>query len=380
MGLLQSAHPYMWFTVTTKANFAPVVADPLTKTATALRQSMNDGKFTDTKYYAMSRRRTRGSSEETRFVYANSAILDHDTAVMSSSFAKGNSLFVQYNHEYGLMMDAKQYDYHLDSDISDSEEEEVKEKTSTSTSTKQKTKWRPKPKGKAQGAPSMSQSPRCRYSESYSLRAASPESDASTDTISDISDLTSDSGNSSLSDWAASHPGFRSTDTLRAEPMPPPYSPTQQIVLVRNTAFATWASYVYYRYTGQVSFYPLKSKDPLSRRNNGTETLRCSPKSMYRLAFKLKNERLKALAFQAIKSNLSKNNILDEAFSWFTAQYPDIQKMELEFLMEFRSAPEVSGRLKQFLESVSRGQRPYAHAMLHAFLVNLTLPGASGTK
>jgi len=71
---------------------------------------------------------------------------------------------------------------------------------------------------------------------------------------------------------------------------------------------------------------------------------------------------------------------LDEAFSWFTAQYPDIQKMELERLMEFRSAPEVSKRLEQVLESVSRGERPYAHAMLHGFLINLTQQGAGGTK
>jgi hypothetical protein len=36
---------------------------------------------------------------------------------------------------------------------------------------------------------------------------------------------------------------------------------------------------------------------------------------------KLKNTRLEALAFQAIKSSLFESNILDEAFSWFTAQY-----------------------------------------------------------
>jgi len=36
---------------------------------------------------------------------------------------------------------------------------------------------------------------------------------------------------------------------------------------------------------------------------------------------KLKHTRLEALAFQAIKSSLSESNILDEAFSWFTAQY-----------------------------------------------------------
>lgn len=101
---------------------------------------------------------------------------------------------------------------------------------------------------------------------------------------------------------------------------------------------------------------------------------------MYRLALKLKNARLEALAFRAIKSDLSQKNILDEAFSQFTAQYPDIQKMELELLMEFRSAPEVAKRLEQVSQSVSRGERPYAHAMLHGFLINLTGQRASGKK
>jgi hypothetical protein len=76
------AHPYMWLTVTTKANFAPVMVDPLINTASALRQSMNDGEFADTKYYVMSKRKTWKSSGETRFVYANNAILDHGTGVV----------------------------------------------------------------------------------------------------------------------------------------------------------------------------------------------------------------------------------------------------------------------------------------------------------
>ncbi|KAG1816466.1 uncharacterized protein BJ212DRAFT_192510 [Suillus subaureus] len=75
------AHPYMWFMVTTKANFAPVIADPLINTASALRQSMNDGEFADTKYHAVSKRRTWRSSGETRFVYANNAVLEHGAGI-----------------------------------------------------------------------------------------------------------------------------------------------------------------------------------------------------------------------------------------------------------------------------------------------------------
>ncbi|KAG2106235.1 uncharacterized protein F5147DRAFT_775046 [Suillus discolor] len=350
-----AAHPYMWFTVAMKATFAPeVIASALINTASALRQSMNNGEFTDTKYYAMSKRRTGRFLGETRAVYANSAILDHGAGVapvLPSSISE-NSLFVHYHSQQRLMMDAEQssnFDF-ADSDIES--EEEVEESSN------------PPP-----------------YSRSHTAVAAPSEFDASSDITSESSALSSDDDNDNWTERAAQqHPGFRSTDTLRTEPQPRPLSPTQQIVLVRNTAFATWASYVYYCYTGQVSFYPLKSKDPLGRRNNTTQTLRCSPKSMYRLALKFKNAHLEALAFQAIKSDLSQKNILDEAFSQFTSQYLDIEKMELKLLTEFRNAPEVSSRLNEILESVTRGERPYAHAMLHGFLINLARQGAGGTK
>ncbi|KAG1816465.1 uncharacterized protein BJ212DRAFT_1461600 [Suillus subaureus] len=267
------------------------------------------------------------------------------------------------------MRDAELYqDYDLDSDI---EEEEIK-----------------------QGAPSQPP-PYC--NQSYSPGAAPAESDFS-DATSDSSALSSDDDNPDWTESAVARPpGFRSTDTLTAEPLSRPFSPTQRMVLVRSTAFATWACYIYYCYTGQVSFYPLRSKDPLSRRNNTTQTLRCSPKSMYRLALKvsvlscvlhgnrltripkLKNARLEALAFQAIKSSLRESNILAEAFSWFTAQYTDIQNMELDLLMEFRSSLEVSSRLERMIEAVSRGEKRYARTMLHAFLARLTRQGTGST-
>ncbi|KAG1857372.1 hypothetical protein DFJ58DRAFT_783506 [Suillus subalutaceus] len=102
---------------------------------------------------------------------------------------------------------------------------------------------------------------------------------------------------------------------------------------------------------------------------------------MYRLALKLKNARLEALAFQAIKSSLCESNILAEAFSWFTAQYTDIQNMELDLLMKFCSTPEVSSRLERVVDAVSQGERRYARAMLHAFLARLTRQRAgSGTQ
>ncbi|KAG0706048.1 hypothetical protein DFH29DRAFT_200896 [Suillus ampliporus] len=379
------AHPYMWFTVTTKANFVQALADPLAGTVSAIKQSMNDSSFVNTKYYAISRRRNWRSPGKTRFLYANNAVLTQDVDVgrlgplpqhpcflilpggrtIWDAHYYADCLLLQYQSESTLRnRDVEQYDYDLDSDI---EEEENENPTDD------------------EGAPSPSNSPPPHRHYSHSTGTAFVDSDVS-DTASS-SALSSDAGDRDYlrftDTFAAGGPlptGFSSTYTSGAEPLPPPFIQTYPMLLVRNTAFTTWASYVYYCYTGQVSFYPLKSEDPYSRRDKTTETLRCSPKSMYRLAVKLEHTRLQALASQAIKSSLSKNNTLDEAFSWFTAQYSDIRKMELEFLLEFRSAPEVSARLSRILEDVSQGEKPYAHAMLHAFLERLTQLGTGGMQ
>ncbi|KAG0706051.1 hypothetical protein DFH29DRAFT_903280 [Suillus ampliporus] len=338
-------HPYISFTVTTKAKFAQTIADPLTNTASALQRSMSDGTFVDTKYYAASKRGAWGSPGKTRFVYANDAVLTHDIDVIPvpPSFYKGNRLLVQYQSESRLFKDAERYDYDLDSDIDEEEEEKEEEE---------------------EGALSK---PSAYHHHNYSPR---------TPLDSDVSGTVSSSALSSNED----DDELSSTNTFVAGPLPSPVLQAPRMVLVHDTAITTWASYVYFCYTGQISFYPLKSKDPHSRRDNTTETLRCSPKSMYRLAVKLENARLQALALQAIKSSLCKRNILDEAFSWFTAQYCDIQQMELELLMEFRSVPEVSARLSQILEDVSQGGKPYTCAMLHAFLAHLTQLGAGCTQ
>ncbi|KAG1751619.1 uncharacterized protein EDB91DRAFT_616130 [Suillus paluster] len=283
-----ASHPFLWFTVTTKVAFAQAIADPLADTASALRQSMHDGAFIHTKYYAMSKRRTWRSPGETWFVYANDAVLAHDVGVapVPPSFNIGNRLLIRYESQSKLIRDAERYDYDLDSDIEEEEEEEEEKEEEEETPIK---------------FPPYHHhyySPRTEYFDS------------------DVSDSTSSSALSSDGD---DRDDLSSTGTFVAGPLPSPALQAHRMVLVRDTAFITWASYVYYCYTGQVSFYPLRSKDPHSRRDKTAES--CSPKSMYRLAVKLNNTRLQALAFQAIKSSLSKSNILDEAFSWFTAQY-----------------------------------------------------------
>ncbi|KAG2368380.1 hypothetical protein BDR07DRAFT_1478151 [Suillus spraguei] len=404
------AHPYLGLTVTAKVKIVQAIADPLPGTASALRQSMNDGTFIDTKYYAITKHSGNGRSPaKTRVLYANHALLSQDVDVWQlgplprrfSSFvvlhivtclllpsicahisytsqyfllllhflasitwwlvrrralplreffsalldgqttlSHTDRLLMEYQSESSLTRDVEQLDYDLDSDFDEEEEnEDAKEGREAWPST-------PLPYNP--------------YRDSLGTAPILSDSDVS-DTASSSalsSDDNRDDLNSTVYAVGSLPPDSGSTDTLVPERLLLPSPPAQRMVLVRNTAFPTWESYVYYCYTGQVSFYPLKSKDPYSRRDKTTETPRCSPKSMYRLAVKLKHTRLEALAFQAIKSNLSESNILDEAFSQFTAQYSDIRQMELEFLAEFRSAVKVAVPLQRIVDAVAQGEMP----------------------
>ncbi|KAF9227284.1 hypothetical protein BS17DRAFT_764561 [Gyrodon lividus] len=85
-------------------------------------------------------------------------------------------------------------------------------------------------------------------------------------------------------------------------------------------------------------------------------------------AYSLGDERLQELAFRAIKEGLSKDNIVEEAFTWFTARYPDIIKFEVDKISEFRKLPEVSLALRLQLKSVSFGEKPWAHDVLAAIM------------
>ncbi|KAG2074537.1 hypothetical protein BDR04DRAFT_1048223 [Suillus decipiens] len=428
------AHPYLGLTVTAKVKIVQAIADPLSGTASALRQSMNDGTFIDTKYYAISKHSgNAGSPAKTRALYANHALLSQDVDIWQlgplprrfSSFvvlhivtclllpsicahisypsqcflllvhflasitwwlvrrrafplreffaalSNGQTtlsytdcLLMEYQSESSLTRDVEQLDYELDSDFDEEEEDE-------------------NAKEGQEGREASPSTPLPYNPYLYSLRTAPILSDSDVSDTASSSALSSDDNRDDLSSTVCAvgslPPDSGSTDTLVPEPLSSPPPPAQRMVLVRNTAFPTWASYVYYCYTGQVSFYPLKSKDPYSRRDKTIETPRCSPKSMYRLAVKLKHTRLEALAFQAIKSNLSESNILDEAFSQFTAHYPDIRQMELEFLLKFRSAVKVAVPLQRIVDAVAQGEMPHARAMLHAFL-RLTRPEAGGTQ
>ena len=64
-------HPYVLFTVTTKARLPQLVSNPLSSTSLALRRSLNSGDFVDAKFYVFSAKRPGSKAGKPRVVYGN---------------------------------------------------------------------------------------------------------------------------------------------------------------------------------------------------------------------------------------------------------------------------------------------------------------------
>ncbi len=96
---------------------------------------------------------------------------------------------------------------------------------------------------------------------------------------------------------------------------------------------SSWKALLAYLYTQEISFASLKS----NRISRTADKDACSPKSMYRLAVKVRNPgfkarflltshqadlgNLKEMAFESIRSQLTPSNIVAEVFSKFTHRY-----------------------------------------------------------
>ncbi|KAF8198876.1 hypothetical protein K438DRAFT_1823872 [Mycena galopus ATCC 62051] len=149
-----------------------------------------------------------------------------------------------------------------------------------------------------------------------------------------------------------------------------------RVIVLKDTAFKTWRSLLYYLYTRRVNFRPLKSEGPKETTSIGPV---CSPKSMYRLADKLGLEDLRALSLAAISSSISEKNLLYEVFSFFTSVYPAIQELEVEALTSNSSGNPVKG-LKEMTDAICRGERPYCAETLFKIVCKIPGIGCSSLK
>ncbi|TFK54013.1 hypothetical protein OE88DRAFT_1141652 [Heliocybe sulcata] len=191
-------------------------------------------------------------------------------------------------------------------------------------------------------------------------------------------------------------------------------------IVMRGVASKTLNSLVYYLYTGDISFAAPRSvkaapvdmppgasaaaaipeaatdttildhggedtmqQDGASRQAVPSSTRRiipqerypCSPKSMYRFANMLELHELQQRSFDAIKSNLSKHNIVEEVFSRFTALYPDVLEMETQLLYTMRREKEVQDTLSAFMQKIAAGELPHAKDALAKVVLKLAASG-----
>ncbi|KAM5532555.1 hypothetical protein V8D89_013761 [Ganoderma adspersum] len=134
--------------------------------------------------------------------------------------------------------------------------------------------------------------------------------------------------------------------------------PGTRAVLVTDTAFQTLRTFIFFAYTGRVAFAPLRSQGMIYQ-DSGRDASQlpvCSPKSMFRLAVTYGSETLRMQSGTDILSKLSTQNILDELFSRFTCRYPDIQDMELNFLLAHIKHPDITTRLPWWIHRFAQGE------------------------
>jgi hypothetical protein len=153
-------------------------------------------------------------------------------------------------------------------------------------------------------------------------------------------------------------------------------------VLVTDTAYKTWQALLYYLYANEISFAPLRSQaSPTTKHLSLNDPPSCSPKSMYRLASKIKHEGLQTKALAAIRSSLTENNVLQELSSSLTSRFPAILEMEIEILFQHIATPTVTKDFPTLIQRiVGAGNTDFPHGAeiltkLHEKMLNhLVIP------
>ncbi|EIN11190.1 hypothetical protein PUNSTDRAFT_131368 [Punctularia strigosozonata HHB-11173 SS5] len=134
-----------------------------------------------------------------------------------------------------------------------------------------------------------------------------------------------------------------------------------RVVFIKDIAFITWQAYLFYIYTGKITFAPLTS-EPRERKleHPYDEPEPSSPKSMYRLAEKIGDQKLQQIALNAIKGRVTQDNVVEEMFSTFTSRYPEIRKMEVAYFCDSYKSSDVVDAFRGKMQLFSEGQLQYS--------------------
>ncbi|TFK54014.1 hypothetical protein OE88DRAFT_1654466 [Heliocybe sulcata] len=286
-----------------------------------LKSTIANGSFTDTKFLVYSQRRGSGQVGTPLPLFANSAALkkqcpSYFEPLFSDRFTELSDA------------DGEAYDYYSDSDYSEYSDEDE-------TVSPEEPEW---------------ESSSSAHDMNADSNAAAGAGDATSCGVPAFNDS-----------------GYEGGSKIRT-------------VVVADFAFRTYRALIYYLYTGDVSFAPLKSSrshaptpavgKEASDTRERTDDLRCSSKSMYRLADKLGLDSLKKQAFAYIQSSVSETNIVQEIGSRFTGipEYDEVRRVQLQILSKKWAVPGVKEAFLALLKRAMQGELPHATDTLLAFI------------
>ncbi|GAA95622.1 uncharacterized protein L969DRAFT_313465 [Mixia osmundae IAM 14324] len=170
--------------------------------------------------------------------------------------------------------------------------------------------------------------------------------------------------------------------------------PARSQVFVTDALYANYRALLFYLYTDNITFAPLSSNYyaarlaalesgqafPYSSRDHYVHKTAtrapvygigrtvqqplCSAKAIYRLADKLGLPELKHRAFDHIIGSLTVETVCAEAFSAFSAQFPELQKVQVDYLSSRWSEVRTSRSMTKALASL---RSPHHAGVLPAF-------------
>ncbi|KAI0826425.1 hypothetical protein BC629DRAFT_1587220 [Irpex lacteus] len=284
----------------------------------AIRSSLNDGLFIDTKFYAFSRRRSTGVVDKPRPLYVNSNLIrggSKDLGSLLGNDFKEAKLVQTLRGPFPTDRPSFTEDYYndSDSDLEDDSDTEVHSgsKDGRSTSTLAETA----------------------ESESRIARDEPHTQPISLD--------------------GTEHDNYG------------------RVIVVPDVAFTTLRAFMLWLCTGDLAFSRLKSQTTRLGAFDvmASETFDCSPKSMYRLADKWGVQELQKKALGDIRSKLSRENIMHELLSFVTSTYPEVRDMEITFVLGSpRCKAVVLEALPGWLADVASGKSARTTDTLAAFV------------
>ncbi|KAI0681974.1 hypothetical protein BC835DRAFT_1402058 [Cytidiella melzeri] len=290
----------------------------------ALRQSLTSGSFVNTKFYAFSRRQSTGVVNEPLAIYANSAMLTagstYFAGLLDSGFREAEPTSLRRQFPSDKAKSTEEYDYDSDSDL-ENEASVDGERGPNIAKTED---------GVGHSDITL-----------HSTKVCAEESSADLILIGD-------------SEYFG------------------------RVVVIPDVAFNTLKALIYYIYTGDVHFRPLRSQlaSVVSESSNQTSSTSsappCSAKSMYRLAEKYGIDELKEQAKQDILGKLSAANIMTELFSSLTSTYDEIRDMQAEFACQDAQRPRVLAEMPQWIANIASGNSSHTSGTLVAFVAKLS--------